>query len=609
MPTVAVVASEGGQTAAARVSESSYRHFLDDTLYTHTGDNRGFGTEHDLAQANIFDLFVSFGLDVTLEPVLYQGNTYWNVVGTKAGTVTPDEEWIVGAHYDSVDNPGADDNASGVALVLEAARILSVYPSEDTIRFIAFDREEQGLHGSQAYAADHIDDNILGMISADMVAYNTGAESVDIEGRSSSEPIKSELGAAVVEYGQGLSYAIHGAADYSDHAPFEWAGFRACLIIEDWGNPYYHTQMDTVDSPNYIDYAFATRVARSIVGFLVDHAGVEVGDCGNGAVEPGETCDVGIAAGQPGACPMSCENTDPCIVVTLIEPGTCLAECESVEVADPIHGDGCCPPGANSLNDDDCDPFCGNAVCEAGEEVDCIADCTCVEDADCNDFYVCTNDTCESGVCAYTPGIYDYGDVTHDTVTNLFDVFCVLEAIGGDYRNCTLLDVDIHPCSGDGAANLFDAFAVLDAIGGIDACCSGGAPAPATMRMPPEVYAAVNEPWLSLVPSKMTIEPGELVTVDMVAGNVPALGAYALSIEVTAGRGGQLELLETADSARVLKRDAKGRTHLGTYTFRASVDAEGPFLLTVPRGTEMLTDAAGNKIELRLPPTALITVR
>ena len=75
-----MLATDAGQTAAARVSEASYRHFLDDVLYTHAGDNRGFGPEHDLAQAAIADLFESYGLVVTLEPVPYQSSIYWNVV-------------------------------------------------------------------------------------------------------------------------------------------------------------------------------------------------------------------------------------------------------------------------------------------------------------------------------------------------------------------------------------------------------------------------------------------------------------------------------------------------------------------------------------------------
>jgi len=277
-----VAASEEGHAAADQVSEASYRSWLGDNqgaegvLFTHVGDNRGYGPEHDLARANIVSLFQSFGLAVELDPFVYNGQTYYNVVGTKLGTLYPEQEYIIGAHYDSVNNPGADDNASGVSLVIEAARILTQYDSDYTIRFIAFDREEQGLIGSQAYVQDHLGDDILGMISADMVAYNNGTNSADIQGRSTSDPIKNALAAAIVEYGDGLGYAIGGQADYSDHAPFEWAGFQACILIEDWGNPYYHTQNDNVDIANYIDYAFAVRMTRSVVGFLVDQAGVHV---------------------------------------------------------------------------------------------------------------------------------------------------------------------------------------------------------------------------------------------------------------------------------------------------------------------------------------------
>ncbi|MFQ5494935.1 MAG: M28 family peptidase [Phycisphaerae bacterium] len=273
----AAVASDRGRVAAALVRQAAYRHVLDDLLYTRAGDNRGFGPEHDLAQANIVAAMSGYGLTVTLEPVAFGSDTYFNVVGTKWGSTDPSVEYIVGAHYDSVGNPGADDNASGVALVLEAARVLSAYDSAYTIRFIAFDREEQGLVGSQAYVNAHWNDDIRGMISTDMVAYNTGGKNeVDIFGQSSSSAHSFAVGQAVTEYGDGLTPITRGPSNASDHAPFEWAGIPACLLIESWGNPNYHTPADSVDTPDYIDYAFATRVARSTVGFLVDHAGVAV---------------------------------------------------------------------------------------------------------------------------------------------------------------------------------------------------------------------------------------------------------------------------------------------------------------------------------------------
>ena len=100
--------------AAQQVSEASYRDFLDNWLYTHAGDDRGFGSEHDLARDNIEMFFVSWGLDVELHAFQYQSNTYYNVVATKTGTVHPDQEYIVGAHFDSVNNPGADRDCNDI---------------------------------------------------------------------------------------------------------------------------------------------------------------------------------------------------------------------------------------------------------------------------------------------------------------------------------------------------------------------------------------------------------------------------------------------------------------------------------------------------------------
>jgi hypothetical protein len=70
---------------------------------------------------------------------------------------------------------------------------------------------------------------------------------------------------------------VGGALSGSDHLAFEEVGFVACVMTETYGpNPYYHELEDNVDMPDYIDYAYATRVTRSAVGFLVDQAGVHV---------------------------------------------------------------------------------------------------------------------------------------------------------------------------------------------------------------------------------------------------------------------------------------------------------------------------------------------
>ena len=106
-----------------------------------------------------------------------------NVLAIKWGTKTPQEYVICGAHYDSwnadgtepdtIRSPGADDNASGVAGIMETARILSNYTFDRTLIFANWCAEEIGLIGSAAYAADcaeaHMD--IVGYFNLDMTGY------------------------------------------------------------------------------------------------------------------------------------------------------------------------------------------------------------------------------------------------------------------------------------------------------------------------------------------------------------------------------------------------------------------------------------------------------
>lgn len=263
------------QDIVNQASEATYRHYLDDLLYTHLGDDRGFGPEHDLARDNIYTTFEGFNLDTALDPFLYNDSTDYNVLGLHPGTVRPDDWYILGAHYDSANNPGADDNASGTAGIIEAARVLSQYDFEASVLFIAFDREEQGLYGSTAYAAAHADDNILAMLSLDMIAYDPyNSNTASIHGREASNPLKQGLAEAISFYSDSLTPFVGGPLNGSDHAPFEDEGFQACLLIEydSFTNPNYHQPTDSVDTLNYIDYAYATDIVRGVVGYIATEA-------------------------------------------------------------------------------------------------------------------------------------------------------------------------------------------------------------------------------------------------------------------------------------------------------------------------------------------------
>jgi Zn-dependent M28 family amino/carboxypeptidase len=264
-----------------QVSQSSYTDYLNNYLYTHTGNSRGLTApnQHDLARTEIYDSFSSFGLTTTLDPFTYNSSTYSNVVGVLPGKVHPSQVYIVGAHYDSVNNPGADDNASGVAGVMEAARALSNYQFDSTLVFIGFDREEQGLFGSTAYANAHKNDDIRGMISMDMIAYNPLGllhdQAYVYYANSTAPPIATELSAAITQYGGGLSATVtRSTSANSDHHPFYSQGFEAALLIERnvSSNPNYHKAADSVDTPGYIDYAYATDMTRSVVGYLATQA-------------------------------------------------------------------------------------------------------------------------------------------------------------------------------------------------------------------------------------------------------------------------------------------------------------------------------------------------
>lgn len=281
-------ASPVGEAVADGVDIGVYQYYLEELLYTRLGDDRGFGPEHDLARDNIVDVLSSFGLAVELEPFLYQGQTYYNVVATQLGTDFPDEVCVVGAHFDSVGNPGADDNGTGTALVLEVARVVSGHRSPQTIKYVLFDREEQGKRGSAAFVDDHANEVIVMAVTADMIGHDSGAYAMNIYGQTTSSFIVNGLADAMGTYGDGLGGFVNlGSYSFSDHWSFESAGIPACVIIE-WCyscNPYYHTVNDAVDIvPDYIAFPMIEELLRSVVGYLVDELDISLyGDRDNDA--------------------------------------------------------------------------------------------------------------------------------------------------------------------------------------------------------------------------------------------------------------------------------------------------------------------------------------
>jgi len=265
---------------------------------------RGSGTlGNQEACLYLADQFVAMGLTTTIQ------GEYRNVVGELKGVRTPRSIYIVGGHYDTTDPgeyPGGDDNASGTAGVIEAARVLSRYRFDATLRFIGFNAEEDWMWGSQDYVNKVLKpggENVLGVINLDMIlrpAWDSRPNwPIDLEletGKSAQNfawvDVFKEAAATYVP-----SLPIDPAApftqywDAGDQGPFIAAGYPAIMVIDNgameiWSgeaNAYYHSPDDASDklanspaSPSGVtyDYDFAADVVRTTVATLAGQAGM-----------------------------------------------------------------------------------------------------------------------------------------------------------------------------------------------------------------------------------------------------------------------------------------------------------------------------------------------
>jgi hypothetical protein len=109
--------------------------------------------------------------------------------------------------------------------------------------------------------------------------------------------------------------------------------------------------------------------------------------CGDKQVTGSEQCDIGIAAGGPGACPVQCPASEGCNHSELVGE-LCLVRCETATITQAIRDDKCCPKGANANTDNDCPPRCGNGATEADETCDSVETCASIT-AICNSVSRC----------------------------------------------------------------------------------------------------------------------------------------------------------------------------------------------------------------------------
>jgi photosystem II stability/assembly factor-like uncharacterized protein len=210
-----------------------------------------------------------------------------NVIAERRGVGTPEEIVIIGGHFDSVSDcvpsfcPGAEDNASGTACAMAAARALKHFDFTRTVRYVAFGAEEMGVVGSEAYAeyCAHKGEKIIAVLNADMVSYDE-----DIGGRddfaagtgSNGRWLYDYLVAIGALYGHRIIYDTGWSV--SDDVPFERVGYAAIGVIEGGVGaggfmqyPYYHTTEDTLDK---LHPDLGVRFVRDYAAMLAHLAGI-----------------------------------------------------------------------------------------------------------------------------------------------------------------------------------------------------------------------------------------------------------------------------------------------------------------------------------------------
>lgn len=251
------------------------------------------------AAAYIDSVLRSLGYVVVSQEFSAGGRTYRNVEATLGGgTVARHEVVLLGAHYDTAeDASGADDNASGVAGVLELARVFARAPQGRTVRFVFFANEEPPWFptsdmGSRHYAkaARARNDQIVAMLSIESIGYydtekgsqrypfplNLAYPDVgDFIGFVSNLKSRPLLRRAIAAFRAHARFPTQGAAApawvpgvwWSDHWSFWLEGYPAIMITDTapYRNPFYHTAADT---PDKLDYGRMARVVDGLAAVV-----------------------------------------------------------------------------------------------------------------------------------------------------------------------------------------------------------------------------------------------------------------------------------------------------------------------------------------------------
>ena len=242
----------------------------------------------------------AIGVEPRRDPVAMGEVTVANVEATFTGTTRPDEIIVIGGHYDTVfASPGANDNASGVAMLLALARRLHDAPLDRTVRVVFFVNEEYPFSfghqmGSRVYAEGcrARGDEIVAMLSVDSVGffssepgsqrypwYVLGFPSrgnfVAFAANMDNRPLLDRLVELFQEHSRFPSIGVatdSKNASRSDHAPFWWQGYPAVSLTDTslYRDPDYHSPHDTIDNLAFDEMA---RLADGLIRTVVAMAG------------------------------------------------------------------------------------------------------------------------------------------------------------------------------------------------------------------------------------------------------------------------------------------------------------------------------------------------
>lgn len=258
----------------------------------------GMTHTHRLSAAYVRDQFAQLGYAPIVEHSDDDGLEVDNVFAELPGGSRAQEQVLVTAHHDAWWQSGADDNGTGIAIVLEAARVLRDTHPNRTLRFVAFDREEEGLIGASRYVAAHPQDRIAMIVNMDCVGFASdepdsqraplglGLRSVGnfilaVADGPGADALSRfvRLSASGTEFASTVGviapddshYPVDSSFLRSDHAPFWRRGVPGLFLTDtaNYRNVHYHTPTDTPDTVNPV---FLARVARLVIGAAAAYA-------------------------------------------------------------------------------------------------------------------------------------------------------------------------------------------------------------------------------------------------------------------------------------------------------------------------------------------------